>query len=78
MCVTGVRKQFMSHLEELGLIESDHCNQFSSSEAMIRAVLTAGLNWNIMKIAKMMESGGHRGSNSQNVRKRVRNGFKTM
>ena len=76
--LTGLRKQFSSHLVELGLKEFDHYNEFSSSEPMIRAVLTAGLDRSVMKMAKMLESGGHRNNASQTVRKRVRTGFKTM
>jgi ATP-dependent RNA helicase DHX36 len=73
----GLRKQFRIHLEELGLKEFDQYNELSSSEPMVRAILTAGLQPNVMKMAKMLESGGHR-PNSSNLRKRVRSGFKTM
>ena len=51
-------------------------NRFSDSEPLVRAILTAGLGSNIMKMAKMTESGGHRSNNT--VRRRVRSGFKTM
>ena len=62
---------------ELGLKDLEQYNELSSSEAMIRAILTAGLSPNVMKMAKMLESGGHRG-HGEGVRKRVRTGFKTM
>ena len=75
---TGLRRQFTTHLEELGLKEFEQYNELSASEPMIRAILTAGLNKNVMKMAKMLESGGHRGNTNQPARKRVRNGFKTM
>ena len=73
---TGLRGQFSRHLEDLGLGNLSQYNTHSTSEAMVRAVLTAGLGGNVMKAAKMMESGGHRSNNTQ--RKRVRTGFKTM
>lgn len=51
------------------------CNRFSGDEGMIRAALTAGLYPNVVRMAKMVESGGKRGDT---VRKRLRHGFKTM
>ena len=74
---SGLRRQFTSHLLELGLKDLDQYNEHSSSDPMIRAILTAGLQPNVMKLAKMMESGGHRG-HGDSIRKRVRSGFKTM
>ena len=74
---SGLRRQFTSHLLELGLKDLDQYNEHSSSDPMIRAILTAGLQPNVMKLVKMMESGGHRG-HGDSIRKRVRSGFKTM
>ena len=72
----GIRKQFLTQLRSFGFdVESDIVNQFSGSEVMVRAVLTAGLYPNIVKVAKMMESGGTRGNY---VKRRVRNGCKTL
>ena len=73
----GLRRQFRNHLQDLGLKDFDQYNSFSTSEPMIRAIITAGLQPNIVKMAKMLESGGSRG-HGDSTRKRVRPGFKTL
>ena len=71
----GLRSQFKSLLESLGFTNQAVHSHFAAEDAMVRAVLTAGLYPNVVHLAKMMESGGMRG---ESQRKHVRNGFKTL
>ena len=70
----GMRDQFLSHLQSLGLSKLSSCDTHSHNRGMLRGVLTAGLYPNVMRMAKMLESAGGVKSGGK---KRVRNGFKT-
>ncbi len=72
---SGLQKQFKRHLEGMGFSGMNRYNQFSWDDNLVRAVLTAGLYPSVVKVAKMVESGGMRGDTQ---RKRVRPGFSTM